>query len=173
MGDASRGAERDGECISNIRRAGRFSESALHRHGGLHDLLGGVAVAGDGFLDFGRHEFIEFDFALRSCKEDDAARVAHEDACADVLVMREQLLNDDERGGEFIEELGEFFVKLREAEGHGFPGLESHDACFDEDGLHGAGVEVDAAVAGDLKPGIDADDAHGVRVVIGRSDAMV
>ena len=144
-GEASGVAGGDGDGVGDVGGVGRLVQAELGRHGELDLLLGGVAVAGDGFFDGGGRQVFEFEAGLGGGEEDDAARVGHEDRGPRVLVVGVELLDGEAGGPEFPDQRSEVGVQLREALCHGGFGVELEDAGLDEARVEPAGGDVEPA----------------------------
>lgn len=163
-----RGAEGDGDGVGHVGRRGRLGETEQGLHAALHLLLARVAVAGEELLDRVGSELGERDGAASDGQKNDAAGVAHGDGGSRVPVMGVEGLDAGERGRGPREQIGEIAIEFVQTIGEAVSGAKADDAGFDETRGCGGVRDVDHGEAGQLKPGIDAEDAHGHRVSAGQ-----
>lgn len=159
------GAEGDGDRIRDVGRGGELPQPALEHHRVLHLLLAGVAETGDRLLDLAGRKLIDGDAMLGGGEEDHAPGVPHEHRRPGVAVVAEDLLDDHFLRVERSDDGRQILVQLPQAALHGLAALQPNDACINEQGIRRGRVDPHAAIAGEVKPGINAEDPHDAEVI--------
>lgn len=125
----------------------------------LHLLLARVAVAGEGLLDAVGGQL--FDAEVSPCRDeqDDAAGVAHEDGGLRVGVVGVELLDRDDLRLVLGDDRIELALKLNKPLGDRRLDLQANHPGVDES--RAQREVIDDAIAGELKAGVDTEDAGG------------
>ena len=91
--ESTRRRKRDRHGVTGVVGTLERAQSALRHNRAANLLLGGVAIAGDGALDFFGREFRDGQVFFSERGQQHSARVPHDDRGLRVLDMAEQGLN--------------------------------------------------------------------------------
>jgi hypothetical protein len=155
-------ADGDGErvgCVSGLGGFGEIEEAGYHE---LDLLFGGEAVADDGALDGEGGVLGYWEVAVGGCEHGDSADLAEFEGALGVG-GEEDFFDGDDLGLPELEERGELYVDLEEADGGAIFFIEADGSGAEgtEFWIAGRVVDFDDAVAGELCSAVDAEDPHG------------